>query len=72
MIEESRPDDDLLRHGLRTIREAQDYTRLSRATLYSLMDKGELVYTTIGRRRLIPYQALVELAARKLVGRPQL
>jgi excisionase family DNA binding protein len=63
-----QPGEDLLRHGLRTIKEAQDYTRLSRATLYLLMEKGELVYTTIGRRRLIPYQALVELAARGLVS----
>jgi excisionase family DNA binding protein len=66
--EENRPAKDLLRHGLRTIKEAQDYTRLSRATLYLLMERGELTYTTIGRRRLIPFRALIELAARGLVG----
>jgi excisionase family DNA binding protein len=61
-------DEDILSHGLRTLREAQDFTRLSRATLYMLMQRGDLAYTTIGRRRLIPHQALLALAARGLVG----
>lgn len=63
------PSEDILGEGLRTIEEAKDYTRLSRATLYLLMARGELPYTTIGRRRLIPFRALIELAARRLVGR---
>ena len=58
---------DLLEAGLRTVEEAQEYTRLSRSTIYNLMDRGELTYTRIGRRRLIPQQALVELAQRGLV-----
>ncbi|MHB1424800.1 MAG: helix-turn-helix domain-containing protein [Gemmataceae bacterium] len=58
----------LLGDGLRTIEEAKNFTRLSRATLYLLMERGELAYTTIGRRRLIPHRALIELARRKLVG----
>lgn len=63
----NRPEEEMLSGGLRTIEEAKAYTRLSRATLYLLMDRGELAYTTIGRRRLIPYRALIALAARRLV-----
>jgi len=37
-------------------------------TLYLLMERGELAYTVIGRRRLIPHRALIELAARGLVA----
>jgi excisionase family DNA binding protein len=69
--EENRPPEDILGGGLRTIEEAKNYTRLSRATLYLLMERGELPYTSIGRRRLIPYRALIELAARRLVGTSQ-
>jgi excisionase family DNA binding protein len=61
--------DSLVEGGLRTIEEARQYTRLSRSALYSLMERGELVYTKIGRRRLIPHRALVELAQRGLVMR---
>jgi excisionase family DNA binding protein len=57
----------LLLDGLRTVEEAREYTRLSRSALYTLMNAGSLQYTKIGRRRLIPYRALVELAARGLV-----
>jgi excisionase family DNA binding protein len=45
------------------------FTRLSRSTLYSLMQAGELPYVVLGRRRLIPRAALVELARRGLVRR---
>ena len=55
--------------GLQTIGEATAFTRLSRSALYGLMDRGELVYVKIGRRRLIPKHALVDLAQRGLVVR---
>jgi excisionase family DNA binding protein len=57
---------DILEDGLRTIEEAQEFTRLSRSGLYELMENGALAYTKIGRRRLIPHRALVELASRGL------
>jgi excisionase family DNA binding protein len=57
----------LLADGLKTVTEATAYTRLSRATIYGLMDRGELAYTKIGRRRLIPVKALVTLCSRNLV-----
>lgn len=58
----------LVEAGLRTVEEARQYTRLSRSALYQLMESGQLQYTKIGRRRLIPHRALIELAARGLVG----
>lgn len=60
---------EIVGEGLRTVEEAREYTRLSRSALYSLMERGELAYTKIGRRRLIPHRALVELAQRGLVVR---
>jgi excisionase family DNA binding protein len=60
---------EMFESGLRTVEEARQYTRLSRSSLYALMEKGDLIYTKIGRRRLIPHRALVELAHRGLVVR---
>jgi excisionase family DNA binding protein len=54
---------------LTTVKEATDATRLSRSTLYGLMDRGELEYVKLGRRRLIPASALAELIRRGTVGR---
>jgi excisionase family DNA binding protein len=58
----------MLEEGLRTLQEAQAFTRLSRSTIYSLMEKGELPFVKIGRRRLLPYRGLIELVARGLTG----
>lgn len=58
---------DMVEGGLRTIDEARAYTRLSRSTLYALMNQGDLPYVRIGSRRLIPFLALVELARRGFV-----
>jgi excisionase family DNA binding protein len=64
-------DDDVIADGLRTIQEGHEFTRLSRATLYGMMERGELEYVKLGRRRLIPFRALVALARRGLVAREQ-
>jgi excisionase family DNA binding protein len=60
---------EIVEGGLRTIEEAQQFTRLGRSTLYGLMAKRELEFVKIGRRRLIPQRALVELAERGMVAR---
>jgi excisionase family DNA binding protein len=60
--------EDLVADGLSTVPEGQSFTRLSRAKLYDLMAHGKLPFVLIGRRRLIPRRALVELAARQLRG----
>jgi excisionase family DNA binding protein len=55
---------ELCEGGLDRIRDAEDFTRLSRSKLYALMKAGELPYVRIGRCRRIPHRALIELAAR--------
>jgi excisionase family DNA binding protein len=60
---------ELVESGLRTIEEARAFTRLSRSALYGLMERGELPYVKLGRRRLVPQRALLALAERGLVMR---
>lgn len=62
-----REDKSAVADGLATIEEAMEFVRVSRATIYALMDRGQLTYTKIGRRRLIPRQALIQLAEGGLV-----
>jgi excisionase family DNA binding protein len=59
----------LVADGLDTIKDAAAFLRISVASLYKMMDRGELPYVKIGRSRRIPRRALVELAARNLVDR---
>lgn len=58
----------LVQDGLATVAEAQKFTSLSRSTLYSMMDAGQLVFVKLGRARRIPWRALVELAAANVRG----
>ena len=58
----------LVEDGLLKVAEAAAFLSLSRATLYTLMDRGELPFVKIGRSRRIPKRAVVELAARGLRG----
>ena len=59
---------ELVADGLLTVRETAAFLRLSRSTIYSLMDAGDLVYAKLGRSRRIPRRAVIELAARQLRG----
>lgn len=58
----------LVEGGLLSVSEARDFTGLGRSTLYNMMDRGDLIYTKIGRRRLIPRNALIRLASESLIG----
>ncbi len=58
----------LVADGLMTVREAAQFLRLSRSSVYALMDHGELAFVKLGRSRRIPRRALVELAASGLRG----
>ena len=60
----------LVEDGLLSLAEAQEFTRLSRSDIYARMDRGELPYCKLGRRRLIPRRALIELVYHSLVVRP--
>ena len=58
----------LVEDGLMKVAAAAAFLSLSRATLYTLMNRGELPFVKIGRSRRIPKRAVVELAARGLRG----
>jgi excisionase family DNA binding protein len=47
-----------------TIPEAGAYLHLSRATIYKLMDAGQLLYAKFGDSRRIPWVGLKEYAER--------
>ena len=44
-----------------TVKEAEDASRLSHTTIYSLMNSGRLRSTKVGRRRLILRESLMAL-----------
>jgi excisionase family DNA binding protein len=54
--------------GLATVRDAEQFLNLSRATIYGLMDKGDLRYSKIGKSRRIPWDAILELVQKTTVG----
>jgi excisionase family DNA binding protein len=60
---------ELLSEGLVSVTYAREYLGVCRATIYVLMDKGELAYTKIGGSRRIPRKALVALAEKNLVAK---
>ena len=53
--------------GFASLAEAGNYLRLSRATLYKLMEGGQLAFARFGRSRRVPWTALKEYASRSLV-----
>jgi excisionase family DNA binding protein len=59
----------LLEDGVMTVPEGQQFSRLSRSALYALMERGELAYVKLGKRRMIPRRALMEMMERGLVVR---
>jgi excisionase family DNA binding protein len=60
--------DDVLAEGALGVPDAVNFTGMSRSDLYDRMTRGELPYTKVGRRRLIPRRALVEMLRKNLVG----
>jgi excisionase family DNA binding protein len=60
---------ELARDGAYSVPEAVEFSGLGRTTLYGLMETGILPYAKVGRRRLIPRRALVELIEKHLVAR---
>lgn len=59
---------NLVAGGLVEVMEAAAWLSVSRSTVYSLMESGELPYVKIGASRRVPKQALIELSARHLCG----
>jgi excisionase family DNA binding protein len=60
--------EELVAEGLLSIAEAVRFLRISRSTLYELMESGRLQYVKLGRSRRVPRRALVALAAGNLRG----
>lgn len=68
--EETAMDTDLraVNEGFVSVSEASRFLSLSRATLYKLMDSGELTFAKFGKSRRLPWAALKEFAAKSMVG----
>lgn len=56
------------RRGLARVPEAEQFLGISRASVYGLMERGELAYVKLGKSRRIPWSALEGLIERNLVG----
>lgn len=65
-----RPDGraELYADGSLTVRDAIEFCGIARTRLFVLMGAGELAYSLVGNRRLIPRRALVGLLARHARG----
>jgi hypothetical protein len=61
--------EELLRDGAFGIGQAMQFSGLGRSLIYGLMARGDLAYTKVGARRLIPRRALVALLSREVHGR---
>jgi excisionase family DNA binding protein len=60
--------EQLVNDGAVDVPEACRFTGLGRTYLYQLMERGDLRYCKLGRRRLIPRAELVRLLAGGVVG----
>lgn len=59
---------ELAADGVLSVADAQAFLSLGRTEVYGLMDRGKLPFIKLGRRRVIPKRALVELLAANMVG----
>ena len=55
---------ELVSDGLMRVAEAAEFLRVSRSSVYQLMEGGELPWVNLGRARRVPRRAVVDLAAR--------
>jgi len=58
----------LVAEGMFTVTETGDFLRVSRSTVYTLMDNGYLTFVKVGRLRRIPKRAAFRFAASLLQG----
>ena len=59
---------ELLADGVMAVKDAAQFSGLSKAELYKLMGAGRLAFVKHGRRRLIPRKALVRCLGESLHG----
>jgi excisionase family DNA binding protein len=60
---------EVVEDGLVTVRDSAAFLKISVASVYALMARGELPYVKIGRARRVPRRALFDLATKNLVRR---
>ncbi len=65
------PGEALVEDGLMRVAEAAAFLRMSRSSVYALMDRGELAFVKLGAARRIPKRALIALVAAHLQGEPR-
>jgi excisionase family DNA binding protein len=53
--------------GAKTIREAADFLRCGRTKLYAMIAAGEIVYSRVGKNRVVSVRSLKRLLASKTV-----
>jgi excisionase family DNA binding protein len=63
--------ESLIDEGMMGVPEAGKFTGLGRTFLYQLMDRGELKYAKLGKRRLIPRAELRRLLTEAIVATPE-
>jgi excisionase family DNA binding protein len=61
----------LVSDGLCTVKDATKFWGIKKTLVYSLMERGDVPYVRIGRRRLIPKKVLVNYAAKNLIVRKE-
>jgi excisionase family DNA binding protein len=59
---------DLFAEGAMGVPEAAKFLGMSRTGVYDLMTSGRLVFSKLGRRRVVPRVALIELLRQGAVG----
>lgn len=59
---------EVLADGALSVGQATKFSGIGRSELYKRMGEGTLPFVKIGKRRLIPRRALVELLAANVVG----
>jgi excisionase family DNA binding protein len=57
----AEPKHTLVQEGLAKLQEAEAYLGVCRATLYKMMDGGELAYVKLGKSRRVPWRALIHI-----------
>jgi excisionase family DNA binding protein len=57
---------DVTADGFADVHEAAAFLSMSRASIYKLMECGDLLYAKFGKSRRIPWRALREYAERCL------
>jgi excisionase family DNA binding protein len=67
MTEPNAPN-DLLDDGFDRVRDVARFLKVSVSHVYLLMEQRKLPYLKLGKSRRIPHRAVLDLAARHLVG----